>query len=55
MQTDLTPFPTREGGKIPNLSPFRREVWREVKTVPHAMENRYKAVLYGVRLASTSF
>ncbi|MEH2358455.1 ABC transporter substrate-binding protein [Nostoc sp.] len=27
----LTPFPTREGGKIQSLSPFRREVWREVK------------------------
>ncbi|MEH2404669.1 ABC transporter substrate-binding protein [Nostoc sp.] len=38
----LTPFPTREGGKIQSLSPFRREVWREVKTVLHPMENRYK-------------
>jgi hypothetical protein len=32
MQTDLTPFPKREGGKIQSLSPFRREV----ETVPHA-------------------
>ncbi|MEH2423563.1 MAG: ABC transporter substrate-binding protein [Nostoc sp.] len=38
----LTPFPTREGGKIQSLSPFRREVWREVKTVTHPIENRYK-------------
>ncbi|MEH2445386.1 MAG: hypothetical protein V7K18_06280 [Nostoc sp.] len=34
----LTPFPTREGGKIQNLSPFRREV----KTVTHPIENHYK-------------
>ncbi len=32
MQTDLTPLPKREGGKIQSLSPFRREV----ETVPHA-------------------
>ncbi|MEI1376818.1 ABC transporter substrate-binding protein [Nostoc sp. UHCC 0926] len=38
----LTPFPTREGGKIQSLSPFRREVWREVKTVTRPIENRYK-------------
>ena len=24
----LTPFPTREGGKIPFLSPKRREEWK---------------------------
>ncbi|MEH2375369.1 MAG: hypothetical protein V7K15_20415 [Nostoc sp.] len=42
MQTDLTPFPTREGGKIQSLSPKRREV----KTVPHPIENRYKPQLY---------
>ncbi|MDM9585040.1 hypothetical protein [Nostoc sp. GT001] len=34
-------FPKREGGTIQSLSPFRREVWREVKTVLHPGENRY--------------
>ncbi|MEH2255724.1 hypothetical protein [Nostoc sp.] len=41
MRIDLTPFPKREGGTIQSLSPFRREVWREVKIVPHWVENRY--------------
>jgi hypothetical protein len=36
----LTPFPKREGGKIQSLSPSRREVWREVKIVPHACRER---------------
>ncbi|WP_298906856.1 ABC transporter substrate-binding protein [uncultured Nostoc sp.] len=34
----LTPFPTQEGGKIQSLSPKSREV----KTVTHPIENRYK-------------
>ncbi len=37
MQIDLTPFPLRQGGTIQSLSPFRREV----KIVPHWVENRY--------------
>ena len=36
MQIDLIPFLLRVGGTIQSLSPFRREVWREVKIVFHA-------------------
>ncbi|WP_442936884.1 ParE family toxin-like protein [Nostoc sp.] len=36
------------GSKIQSLSPFRREVWREVKTVLHPSENRY---IYSVRVS----
>jgi hypothetical protein len=32
----LTPNSSREAVTIQSLSPFRREVWREVKIVPHA-------------------
>jgi hypothetical protein len=46
MQIDLTPFPKREGGTIQSLSPFRREVWREVKIVPHACQEPLYTQLY---------